>query len=448
MLSKSFNLKINSKISPFKKTIEVDPDKSMSIRSFLIGAISHSVSSSSNVLESEDVFSAINCLKKLGVRIKKQKRKKYLIYGKGLGSLTAEKNTRLNFGNSGTLARLLIGILATTPDIEVIIYGDNSLNKRNMKKLIKILNEFGASFFPKNKFKFPLKLISSEMPIGIVFKSGVSAQLKSAVIFAGLNSFGNTKIIEKNKSRDHTENMLSKDSGALKISNKKNKLIEIYGKKYLSPLQMEIPGDPSSAAFFSALTLLNKKSSIKIKNVGLNPTRIGFYQLLKKHGAKIKFENLKKRNNEIRGNILIKSCKIKPIHCQKKYYVNTTDEYPMLFVMAALTKGISTFKGIDDLANKESNRIKEMQKVLSQIGIKSFAKKNELRIIGKGVFDASHKEIIVPSLGDHRICMSATILALLTGAKTKIRNFETVNTSSPSFLKIIKLLGGKFEIQK
>ncbi len=447
MFSKSFNLEINNKISSFNKTIEVDADKSMSIRSFLIGAISHNISSANNVLESEDVFSAINCLKKLGVKIKKQKRKKYLIYGKGLGSLTANKNTKLNFGNSGTLARLLIGILSTTPGIEVIVNGDKSLNKRSMKKLIEILNEFGASFSPKNKFKFPLKLISSEMPIGIMFESGVSAQLKSAVILAGLNSFGNTKIIEKNRSRDHTENMLLKNSGALKISNNKNKLIMVCGKKYLDPIHMEIPGDPSSAAFFTVLALLNKKSSIKIKNVGLNPTRIGFYQLLKKQGAKIKFEKLKKKNNEIRGNILIKSCKIKPIHCQKKYYVNTTDEYPILFVLAALTKGVSIFKGIEDLANKESNRIKEMQKVLDQIDIKSVAKKNEFRIIGKGIFDASHKKIVVPNLGDHRICMSAAILALLTGAKTKIRNFETVNTSSPSFLKIVNSLGGKFEIQ-
>ena len=295
MFSKSFNLEINNKISSFNKTIEVDADKSMSIRSFLIGAISHNISSANNVLESEDVFSAINCLKKLGVKIKKQKRKKYLIYGKGLGSLTANKNTKLNFGNSGTLARLLIGILSTTPGIEVIVNGDKSLNKRSMKKLIEILNEFGASFLPKNKFKFPLKLISSEMPIGIMFESGVSAQLKSAVILAGLNSFGNTKIIEKNRSRDHTENMLLKNSGALKISSNKNKLIMVYGKKYLNPIHMEIPGDPSSAAFFTVLALLNKKSSIKIKNVGLNPTRIGFYQLLKKQGAKIKFEKLKKK---------------------------------------------------------------------------------------------------------------------------------------------------------
>ena len=448
MLSKSFNLIINNKISSFKKNIEVDSDKSISIRSFLIGAISHNISSAKNILESEDVLSTIISLKKLGIKIKKLKKKSYLIFGKGLGSLTAKKNTELNFGNSGTLARLLIGILSTTPGIEIKIRGDHSLNKRSMKKIILLMSEFGAYFLPKNKFYFPLKMISTKMPVGINYKAGVSAQLKSAVIFAALNSYGNTKIIELEKSRNHTENMLIKNKNVINIKNGKKKLIKISGKKYLSAIHVNVPGDPSSAAFFTALTLLNKKSSIKIKNVGLNPTRIGFYKLLKKQGAKINFVNIKKENNEVRGDIFIKSCKIKPIKANKSFYVNSTDEYPILFIIAALTKGISIFEGIGELANKESNRITEMQKILKQIGIKSTSSKSKLKIFGKGMFDASNKKIIVPNLGDHRICMSSFILALLTGAKTKIKNFETVYTSSPSFLKIMRKLGVKFEIQK
>ena len=448
MLSKSFNLIINNKISSFKKNIEVDSDKSISIRSFLIGAISHNISSAKNILESEDVLSTIKSLKKLGIKIKKLKKKSYLIFGKGLGSLTAKKNTELNFGNSGTLARILIGILSTTPGIEIKIRGDHSLNKRSMKKIILLMSEFGAYFLPKNKFYFPLKMISTKMPVGINYKAGVSAQLKSAVIFAALNSYGNTKIIELEKSRNHTENMLIKNKNVINIKNGKKKLIKIPGKKYLSAIHVNVPGDPSSAAFFTALTLLNKKSSIKIKNVGLNPTRIGFYKLLKKQGAKINFVNIKKENNEVRGDIFIKSCKIKPIKANKSFYVNSTDEYPILFIIAALTKGISIFEGIGELANKESNRITEMQKILKQIGIKSTSSKSKLKIFGKGMFDASNKKIIVPNLGDHRICMSSFILALLTGAKTKIKNFETVYTSSPSFLKIMRKLGVKFEIQK
>ena len=151
MALNKFNLKIKKKILPFKKTINVDADKSISIRSFLIAAISQNLSIASNVLESEDVISTINCLKKLGVKIKKIKPKKYLIFGNGLGSLLAKKNTLLNFGNSGTLARLLIGILSTTPNITANLKGDHSLNKRNMSSLIKLMRRFGADFFPKKK---------------------------------------------------------------------------------------------------------------------------------------------------------------------------------------------------------------------------------------------------------------------------------------------------------
>ena len=207
-------------------------------------------------------------------------------------------------------------------------------------------------------------------------------------------------------------------------------------------------GDPSSAAFFCALTLLKKNSSLKILNVGLNARRIGFYQLLKNQGAKIKFKNLRRLNHELCGDIIIEHSKLNPLKANKDYYVKATDEYPILFVMAGLTKGVSIFEGIGDLVNKESNRIKEMQKILRQIGIKSKASRNKLKIFGKGLIDASNKKIILENLGDHRICMSTFILAILTGAKTKIKNFETVNTSSPSFLKIVKLLGAKFEIQK
>ena len=178
----------------------MNSDKSISIRSFLIGSISHDISKVKNVLESEDVFSTISCLKSLGVKIKKNGNKSYSIFGKGLGSLYAKKNLSLNFGNSGTLARLLIGILSATPEIEFKIKGDKSLNKRSMKKLTEIMSQFGAEFLPKRKYNFPLKLISTEMPIGITYEAGVSAQLKSAVIFAGLNSFGNTEIIESKKS--------------------------------------------------------------------------------------------------------------------------------------------------------------------------------------------------------------------------------------------------------
>ena len=447
MPKKSFAVIASKKIRSFKKVIQVDSDKSISIRSFLIGAISHNISQIKNVLESEDIYSTIKCLKKLGVKIKKIKKREYSIYGKGLGSLYAKNNTELNFGNSGTLARLILGILSTTPDINLKINGDKSLVKRDMSKLIFLMNKFGAEFFPKNRFKLPLRIVSSEMPVGIYYKAGISAQLKSAVILAALNSFGTTRINEEAKSRDHTENILIKNKKTFKVKKGDKNTLIINGKNYLNCLKLTIPGDPSSAAFITALTLLNKNSSIRIKKVGLNPRRTGFYQLLKKSGANILFKNIK-RQNEITGDILVKSGRIKSIKASAKYYPITTDEYPILFVLAALTPGISIFKGITDLANKESNRIQEMKKILKKVGIRCITNKSGMKIYGKAKVKKINKIIKVDPHGDHRIAMSSLILSLITGIPFVIKNFNTVYTSSPSFLKIIKSLGGSFEVKK
>ncbi len=446
MAKSSYSVVTKNRIKSFKKTILVDSDKSLSIRAFLIGAISQGISKVNNVLESEDVFSTINLLKKLGVKIKKDSFRSYLIYGKGLGSLLAKKNTVLDCGNSGTLARLLIGILSTTPNINIKITGDESLKKRNMYNLFNLMNKFGASF-DKNKNYLPVKMISSEIPIGIFYKSGVSAQLKSAVILAGLNSFGTTTIEEESEklSRNHTENLLTKSQRAIKI--KKNN-IRINGKQILNPFKLSIPGDPSSAAFFCALTLFTKNSQLKIKNVCLNKRRIGFYVLLKKSGAKINFKNIKKINNEIVGDIIVKSSKLKPIKAGAKYYPSTADEYIILSICAGMIPGLSFFKGISDLSNKESSRAHEVKKILNQIGIKCVVTKNEIKIFGNKKVKNIKKTIKIEKLNDHRICMGTLCLSLITGIKSKIKNFETVETSSPSFLKIIKLIGGNYEIKK
>ena len=448
MANKNFNLLINSKINNFNKTIEVDSDKSLSIRSFIIGSICEGISSVKNVLESDDVNHTILACKKLGAKIVRVRPKQYKIYGKGLGSFFIKKNSELNFSNSGTASRLLTGVLASTPNIQVTLRGDHSLNKRNMKQLINLLTKFGASFLPKGKSTFPLKMISTNMPVGINYKAGISAQLKSAAILAGLNSYGTTQIYEQISSRDHTENLLKKNSQAIKIIKNKKKIIKIFGKKFLKPFNFKVNGDPSSAAFYTALTLLKDRSYIKIKNVGLNKTRIGFFEILKKQKAKIKFVNLKKENNELKGDIIVKSCKLKPMKTSSKLYSKTTDEYLILFIIAALTKGISSFKGISDLANKESSRAHEMKKILTQIGIKCKLTKNEMKIYGKGMINVPNKKILVKNLGDHRIAMCTFILAILTNAQTTIKNFETVFTSSPSFLKIMKSLGANFKIEQ
>ena len=396
-------------------------------------------------MESEDVKSTIEVVKRLGIKVKKIDNKKYQVYGKGLGSFKCKNHSFLNFGNSGTLARLIIGLLSTTPNIKVKIKGDKSLNKRNMGEIINLMNQFGAEFLPKNKFYFPLTFYSSNYPIGISYNSGKSAQLKSAVILAGLNAYGKTLINENELSRDHTENILIRNKDSFKIIKKRGKKIIVNGKKALKCFSIKVPGDPSSAAFFVALTILKNNSKIKIKDVCLNPTRIGFYELLKKSGAKIKFKNLKRKNNELVGDIVAESSNLKPIKATKDYYVKATDEYPILFIISALTNGVSIYESLGGLKNKESDRVGEMRKILKQVGIKTEFKNNNVKIFGKQVLKKKDAIIKVPNLGDHRICMSTVIFSLVTGINSDIKNFETVFTSSPNFLNNMKLLGAEFE---
>tara|TARA_Y100000590_G_C15741607_1_gene1020485 strand:+ start:2977 stop:4338 length:1362 start_codon:yes stop_codon:yes gene_type:complete len=451
MPKKRYSVIFNKRINEYNKIIKVDSDKSLSIRSILFGAISEGISEVTNLLESEDVHSTQKFIKTLGIKLKKIKKGKYLIYGQGLGSLYAPKNTTLDFGNSGTLCRLGSGLLATSPNLNLKLKGDKSLQKRNLKKLFDALSKFGAQFYPKNKSYLPIKLISSSIPTGINFveKKG-SAQMISAVTLAGLNTLaGKTKIIQEKESRDHTQIFLKNIGADIKIKKiKKAKIIEIYGRKKLNNFKASIPGDPSSAAFFTALTILQKNSSLKIKNIGLNPTRIGFYKILKNHGAKIKLKNLRKINKEVVGDIIVKSSTIKPIRSNSSYYSKTVDEFPILFVIAALNKGLSKFTGIEGLSNKETNRILEMKELLKKVNIKCKSDKDSMTIHGIKNLNVGIKKVVVNPKLDHRICQSAAILALATGVNITIKNFETVNTSAPSFLNRVKQLGGKFEIKK
>ncbi len=445
----SYSVILKNKISSFNKKIKIDSDKSISQRSFIIGAISEGISTAKNVLESEDIFSLISCLRKLNCKIKKIKKGEYKIYGKGLGSLYCKKNTVLNFGNSGTACRILgFGVLSTNPNIQVKLTGDKSLSKRSMLKIIKAVEEFGAQFSPKNRFNLPLTLTSSEMPIGFKFNCGISSQIKSAVLLAATNSYGKTLIVEKTKSRDHTERMLQHNTKAIKIKKGRKNFIEIIGKESLNPINVSIPGDPSSASFYAALCLLSKNSKIILKKVHINPTRIGFFDIIRDHKGKISFKNKRIQGSEIVADVHVESSKMKPLKINKNLFTSCQDEVPIMTILACFLPGASIFKGIEDLANKESNRIKEMQKICKQIGIKTRASKNEMKIYGNPNLNLKNKKIAVSGILDHRILMSAAILSLLTGIKANLKNFEQVKSSCPNFLSTIRSLGGEFEIQK
>ena len=444
---KSFSVVVKKKINKFDKTIFVEGDKSLSHRALLISSQGYGISKLRGLLESEDILNTINALKKLGVKIIKYKNI-YHVYGNGLGSFKTKNNLTINTGNSGTLARLLMGLLTTYPH-KIKIIGDKSLSKRPMERIITPLGKFGATFMPKNKKTLPCYMIGSEMPIAISHKEKIgSAQVKSSIILASLNTPGITKIKELKKSRDHTENMLKFIRAKIKIKKFKTyNLISIEGQKDFKAFNLNIPGDMSSAAFFIVLTLLTKHSIIKIKNINLNPTRTGIIIILKKMNAKIKLMNVKTKYGEKVGDIVVKSSILKSINCPASLVPSTIDEFTVLMIAAAKAKGTTTFSGLGELNKKESPRLNLMNSILNQVGIKTKLKRETIKIIGSPKINLN-KSYTINSHFDHRVCMSVFVMCQIFGGQIKIKDFNSVATSFPSFLYLMKLLGAKYEIKK
>jgi 3-phosphoshikimate 1-carboxyvinyltransferase len=447
-MKKNFSVSVNKKIKKFNKKIAIPGDKSCSIRALLLASQCIGISKIKNLLESEDVLNCINALKiSLGVKIIK-KNNIYQVYGNGLNSFRIKKKiTKIYLGNSGTSARLLSGLLSTFPG-KFYLYGDQSLNKRDFTRVIEPLKKIGAFFYPKNKKTLPLTIEGTNMPLAQkhVEKKG-SAQTKGLILLSALSTPGTTTIEEKKISRNHTELFLKKIKANIQVKKlKKGNLISLKGQKNLYGFDYTVSSDPSSAAFLIALTLLTPGSKLVIHNVLCNNTRIFFLKILKKINANIKINNLRKVSGELVGSITASSSNLKPIIISKDIG-KFIDELPILFMIAALTKGVSKFKNVGDLKNKESNRLLESKKILIQAGIKCKTTKDSMIIYGKDKIKAQNKLILTKTKGDHRICMSSVILALVTGIRTKIKNFETVNTSFPGFVPLIKNLGGKIVVK-
>ena len=274
-----------------------------------------------------------------------------------------------------------------------------------------------------------------------------SAQVKSAILFSALNTPGTTTIYEKKLSRNHTENILTAVQADIKIKKtKKGNIISLKGEKDLASFNLEIPGDPSSAAPFIALTLLTPRSKLLIKNVNCNPTRLGFIRILKKMNANIKIIKLKEKMGEPIGNIFVKSSFLKPINCPRKLVPSAIDEFPLLFVVASMIKGTTKFSGIEELRHKESDRIKEVENGLKKIGIKTKSNKSTLKIFGNSSIKIKKLLTINPQ-NDHRIAMAFFCLGQLLEGKVKIKNFQTVNTSFAKFLVTMNRIGAKYEIK-
>ena len=428
---------LNKKIKSFDKTIQVSGDKSISIRWLLFSSLASGVSTAKNLLMSQDVIATIKAIKKLGIKVS-LKNDTCKVYGKGINGYTYKKNLSINAQNSGTLGRLIMGLLINSK-FPIKITGDNSLSKRDFKRITDPLTKFGAKFKLTNKKNLPLVMSGSSKlkPIKYVENRG-SAQCKSSVIFAGMRTEGTTKIKAK-KSRDHTEAM-SKYL-RLPIVIKKNKNydeIEINKIKKIKPLNYKIPSDISSSSFFIVLAALSKNSKLIIKNVNINPSRIGIIYILKKMGVKIIFQNIKNYKGEKIADIKIESPKfLKSINCPVKFNSGAIDEFLVIFLVAAKAKGISYFKGLSELNQKESPRLEWGSKILNKMGIKNIKTNNSIKIYGNPNLDITKKIIIKNYLKDHRVFMTCVIAALSFGGLWKIHDSDSIKTSFPNFLNIL-----------
>tara|TARA_X000000950_G_C13906314_1_gene657001 strand:+ start:925 stop:2250 length:1326 start_codon:yes stop_codon:yes gene_type:complete len=436
-------LNINSKIKPFKKTIKIEGDKSLSIRWALLASQAIGKSVALNLLKSEDVINTLKCLKRLGVKVKTDNNR-CEIKGVGLNGFKYKKKLTLNCGNSGTLSRLILGLLIHSKS-EVKIIGDKSLSRRDFNRITDPLKKFGASF-KTNSGKLPLIIKGTEFPFPIKYiENKGSAQCKSSVMLAALNTKGET-IINAKKSRNHTELLFKYLKIPIKINNQKNNdIIKIKGAKKIKSFNYKIPSDISSSSFFIVLTILSKKSEIIIKNVNINPSRTGILKILKLMKIKIGIKNLKNYKGEIMADLHVKSQNhIHAINCPQQLNSASIDEFLLIFLVAARAKGVSYFKNLSELNEKESPRLKWGAKILKKMGIKNEIKNDSIKIYGNPNLKIKKKIVIQNYLKDHRVFMTSVIASLTFGGTWVIYDRNSINTSFPSFLMKLRELGVKF----
>jgi 3-phosphoshikimate 1-carboxyvinyltransferase len=429
-------IKFNNANKSFNKTISIEGDKSLSIRWALIASQASGKSVATNLLKSEDVLNTLKSLNKLGIKSKFYKNK-CILNGLGLNGFSYKNNVTLNAGNSGTFARLILGLLIHSKK-KIKIIGDKSLSNRDFLRVIRPLEKFGAKF-KSNNGKLPIIIEGTTNPKPIKFQElKGSAQCKSAVMLAALNTNGQTKIKAK-KSRNHTELLFRNLKIPIQIrKNTHFDFINIKGKKNIKRFNYKVPSDISSSAFFIALTILSKNSKLKIKNVNINPSRTGILKILKLMGVNVVCKNIAIYRGEKIADIYIKSSKhIKPISCPSNLNSSAIDEFLILFLIAAKANGISHFKDLSELNQKESPRLKWGSKILSMMGIKNVVTESSIKIYGNPNLQINKKIIIKNYLKDHRVFMTSVIAALTFGGEWIIHDKDSIKTSFPSFLKII-----------
>ncbi|EJQ52240.1 3-phosphoshikimate 1-carboxyvinyltransferase [Bacillus mycoides] len=411
--------------------IVVPGDKSISHRSVMFGAIAEGTTKVSNFLLGEDCLSTIACFQKLGVQIE-QSGNDVTIYGKGLHNLQEPKEV-LDVGNSGTTIRLMLGILANTPFHSTII-GDASIGKRPMKRVTDPLSKMNAQIDGRENGQYtPLSIRGGKVK-GMHYHSPVaSAQVKSAVLLAGLQGEGVTTVTEPMQSRDHTERMLRAFGCTVDVN---GRTISLQGGQQLKGADIEVPGDISSAAFFLVAGAIVQNSKLVLENVGLNPTRTGILDVLTKMGALISIDHTRNEEFEPCGDITIETSKLKGIEIGGTLIPRLIDEIPVIALLATQAEGITVIKDAEELKVKETNRIDTVVDELGKLGAKIEATPDGMIIYGK----QNLKGNTVNSHGDHRIGMMLAIASCIIDGEVKIENSDAVAVSYPEFFEQLAAL--------
>ncbi|MEJ7935096.1 3-phosphoshikimate 1-carboxyvinyltransferase [Sphingobium sp. AN558] len=425
-------------------TVGVPGDKSISHRSLMLSALAVGESRVEGLLEGEDVLATATAMRAMGATIERDEAGIWHIHGVGVGGLL-QPETALDMGNSGTSTRLLMGLIASHA-ITATFTGDASLSKRPMARVTQPLSLMGASFTASPGDRLPLTMRGTCPAVPLDYRLPVaSAQVKSAILLAGLNTPGITRIVEPIPTRDHSERMLRGFGADLNVDIEPDgtRIITLTGEAELHPQQIVVPGDPSSAAFPIVAALITPGSHVTVTNVGLNPTRAGLFDVLLSMGADLSFSNRREVGGEPVADITARYGPLTGIDVPPDVAPSMIDEFPILFVAAAFAKGRTRTSGLDELRVKESDRLTLMATGLARIGARVIETEDGLVIEGTDgapLPGADSPPLITASL-DHRIAMSFAVAGLATRGGLTVDDMRPVATSFPGFVAMLRSLG-------
>jgi 3-phosphoshikimate 1-carboxyvinyltransferase len=427
---------------PLKGRIRVPGDKSISHRALIFGALSVGETLIDDLLEGEDVLNTAEVLRALGADITRDGAGRWHVHGFGVGGFAEPANV-LDHGNSGTGVRLMMGAVATSP-ITATFTGDASLRRRPMRRVLDPLELFGVEATSREGGRLPITLKGARNPMPVTYRLPVaSAQVKSAVLLAGLNAPGETTVLEAEATRDHTERMLTHFGATVRREQTSDGLtaITVVGQPELKAAHVRVPADPSSAAFPLVAALIVPGSQLRIDSVMLNPTRTGLITVLKRMGADIRIENERNESGETIGDLVVRHSTLKGVEVEPEIAPSMIDEYPILAVAAAYARGRTKMTGLAELRVKESDRLAAVAEGLKACGVKIELGEDWLAVEGQGVMQGGGP---IATHMDHRIAMSFLIAGLAAKSPVSVDDTSFVATSFPTFVPMMEKLGAIF----